>query len=384
MVLHDQFISESCCFADIDNDNNEELIAGPYIWKLDGSGDRRRFRDVEWAFLPEWTPEDRIDPFPTLRPGAGPPQYRNSMHDFPVDLTGDGKLDVIWIGMHTEAIRWCENRSVDDQVNWPVHVITPRGVHESVVMADVTGSGLPALITVSQKPTVVWYESNGDARLPWTQHVVGQHGGDWHGLGFVDVNGDGVGEVITKNCIYTARGDVRSPWLAKSIRCVDDDGSIHEGLGDVFIVQPGNFLDDGLRQMCSGSPHAYGLWWWELLEESSTEFVFGRHEIPIDVSQTHAVRIVGKSSGVQCVVTGKRWQAHGPAGDVDPKENPKLLVYSALPGEWDQPSCEVIDDAVGIGMCFDVRVLSSGQLQVAVSNKNGVHVFTEAMESTDF
>jgi hypothetical protein len=380
-TLTDEFVGESCCFADIDGDGTVELVAGDYWWKLGDEGYCRQFRRVTPAWLPEWTPKDRIDPFPTLRPGSGAPQYRDSMHDFAVDITGNGLPDIVWVGMHTNPIRWCENPGSDPTEEWAIHEISPRGVHESVVVADIRGDGTCGVVTVSKKPTVVWYEPSSDPRAPWQMHFVGEQGGDWHGLGVVDVNADGAVEIITPDFVYFAADDARTAWRSKAVKQVLEDGTVVDGLGDVFIVHEARFLTGSEPQLCSASPHGYGLWWWELINETSDEITYRRHSLPVEVSQTHAIQVMpARDDGVAKLFTGKRWHAHGDTGDVDPGGTPLLLQYSASAGNWENADLEVIDEDVGVGVKFDSRVLPHGEVQIAVANKRGVHMFTSTRE----
>jgi hypothetical protein len=377
-TLTNSFVSESCCFLDIDGDGEVELIAGDSWWKLDGSKIRKKFRDVVPDWLPEWPYKDRKDPHAHLRKGGGTPNYRNSTYDWAVDLTGTGIPDVIWVGMHKDPIVWCEN-SYDSEGNWPIHTITDGGIYESVIYTDILKDGRPSLVTVPRKPWVAWYEPPDDPRKRWIEHIIGFEGGDWHGLGAGDLDGDGKVEVITKDGYYYYEDDPRKPWSFKRIKQITEDGKCINGLGDVFIIEVMDLTSNGIPDLISASPHNYGLWWWELIEDTNKERVYRRHTLNNSVSQLHSIKIFKRNyrDNSLSIVCGKRWHAHGPYNDVDPNGPALLMAFSPKELSWTDTLCEIIDDDSGVGIKFDTGMDSKGNCYIAVSNKKGVHFFTQ-------
>lgn len=376
-TLTQEFLSESCCFADIDSDGAIELIAGGSWWRLDGSGSHYQFRDIIPTWLPDWPHVNRQDPYPHLRKGGGPPQYRNSTYDFPVDLMGSGRPDIIWVGMHKDPIVWCENAGELGQ-NWPVHVLTQGGVYESVICTDLLGNGKQVLVTVPCKPYVAWYEPGQNPRHLWQAHLVGKQGGDWHGLGVGDIDGDGRNEILTKNLYYYQGRNPREPWHWKRLEQLTEDGQWQEGLGDVFRIEVVHFTSHDIPHLISASPHRFGLWWWEFLEETPTARRYRRHTIYMGVTQLHAIRVASlQKETPPAILCGKRWQAHGPTGDVCPEDPSVLLAFQAYQNSWENSVPELIDEDSGVGIHFDVCRDINGDVIVAVSNKKGVHVFTQ-------
>jgi fructose/tagatose bisphosphate aldolase len=137
--------------------------------------------------------------------------------------------------MHLDPVVWYEN--LDGRGNlWKMHTIASGGIYECAVLVDLLGSGRPALITVPTRGTVGRYEPNANPRDRWSEHIIGRDGGDWHGLGVGDLDGDGWPEAICHNLYYRQRADVREPWEPVAIRQVLKDGSCVDGLGDVFII----------------------------------------------------------------------------------------------------------------------------------------------------
>ena len=368
--LTDQFVSESCCFCDVDNDGEIELVAGDSWWKFQNGIKRFPFRDVSDKWLPDWPHEPEKDPHPHLRKGSGhAPEYKADTHDWVYDITGDGRPDILWVGMHRDPIYWCENtgRGTGD---WPKYKITEGGIYESVVFTDRI-NGKPSLVTIPKKPYIAWYEPGDNPKDPWIENILGDEGGDWHGLGVGDIDNDGKVEVICKNFLYKQDGDIRKLWRKKQIKQILEDGSIIDGLGDIFIVDVVSIDKNSYPILISASPHKTGIWWWSVEDDQESFIIFKRHTIPCDTSQLHAIRTIIRENKA-FLFFGKRWRAHGIDGDVDPYGEPKVFLAEFTQGSFSSP--HAIDSSSGVGIKFDA-VENQNSIMVGVSNKKGLHVF---------
>ena len=77
-----------------------------------------------------------------------------------------------------------------------------------------------------------------------------------------------------------------------------------------------DFNGDGLNDVLASSPHGYGSWWHEQTADG-----WKTHEIDTSFSQTHSLVLADiAGDGLPGFVTGKRWWAHGPTGDVGASE----------------------------------------------------------------
>ena len=78
-----------------------------------------------------------------------------------------------------------------------------------------------------------------------------------------------------------------------------------------------DFNGDGLNDVLASSPHGYGIWWYEQMKDGGWK----THEIDKTFSQTHSLVLADiTGDGLPGFVTGKRWWAHGPNGDVGASE----------------------------------------------------------------
>jgi hypothetical protein len=140
-----------------------------------------------------------------------------------------------------------------------------------------------------------------------------------------------------------------------------------------------DFDGDGDGDVLSSAAHQVGMWWHEQLEGGQWK----THEIDKSFSQTHALCLADiNGDGLADFVTGKRWWAHGPTGDIDP-DKPAVLFWFELKREGGRPvwTPHQIDHDSGVGTQFEVAdVNGDGLLDVATSNKKGTYYFQQVRE----
>jgi hypothetical protein len=120
-----------------------------------------------------------------------------------------------------------------------------------------------------------------------------------------------------------------------------------------------------------------------LVEATETTRTYQRYDLETTVSQLHALAVLPAlpSEDVDAwVITGKRWQAHGPSHDVDPAGTPVLFRVGIWSDPQAKPRVELIDAESGVGLQFAARRLVDGRMQLATANKLGVHLFTEKVK----
>ena len=106
----------------------------------------------------------------------------------------------------------------------------------------------------------------------------------------------------------------------------------------------------------------------------------GENRYGVHFSQLHAIDLVDMDGdGLKDIVTGKRFWAHGPAGDPEPNASP-VLYWFGLRRNADKTVDWVphlIDDLSGTGTQVMARDHNGDGLpDVLVGNKHGVYVFT--------
>ncbi|WP_225731023.1 MULTISPECIES: hypothetical protein [unclassified Nocardia] len=380
-TLTTDFLAESCCVADMNGDGIDELVAGDRWWPIDRSPcTPTRFRTIARTWLPRWGGGDRPDPHPHLRESSGgPPQYRAATYDWPLRSSDRGRADALLsIGMHQDPIRRYDPRP--DPAQWEPHDVVHGGIYESAVYADLDTEGTAGLVTVPDRPRVAWYEPAPDPRAPWLEHPVGDRGGNWHGLGVGVLDTDNQPHILTPTGTYRCDGDIRRPWRWSALLSIDEFGRAGEGLGDVCLIHPHRLYPDHPATLFAASPHGYGLWRWDLVEVTPARRVYQRAALESATSQLHALAVLGATGGEPVdawVITGKRWQAHGPDHDPDPRGTPVLFRVGVHSDPAVPPRVELIDDHSGVGLHFAARRLGDGRMQIATANKLGVHLLTE-------
>src|SRR5439155_26816863 len=124
-----------------------------------------------------------------------------------------------------------------------------------------------------------------------------------------------------------------------------------------------DFDGDGDNDVLSSSAHGIGVWWHEQLPGEKWE----THLIWSGFSQSHALCLADiNGDGLPDFVTGKRWWAHGPKGDINPGD-PAVMYWFELrrvngTAEW---IGREFDHDSGVGTQFEVAdVNGDGLLDV--------------------
>ena len=204
------------------------------------------------------------------------------------------------------------------------------------------------------------------------RHIPGTNRFD-HGLGIGDVNGDGRADVITTGGWWEqpARADGKTPWKFHAGRTSDSCADIY-----AFDID-----GDGKPDLLSSSAHGIGIWWHKQTARGGNNAFQTRPLFAKLVSQTHALVMADiDGDGQKDFVTGKRWWAHGPSGDVDPSAPAKLFWFEAKKAKDGLIGFtpHEIDGDSGIGTQFAVAdVNGDGLPDVATSNKKGTFLFLQ-------
>jgi VCBS repeat protein len=275
---------------------------------------------------------------------------------------------------------WLENPKKPD-TQWPQHVLTPVTNNESPQFVDVDGDGKLDLLaafapdpksfdgperrmgfmTRTSDPLALWKIHSVSAReAPGTKRYS-------HGVGLGDINRDGRKDIV-----------VTQGWWEAPAKLTDAEWQFHAApLGeDCAQMHVFDFDGDGDNDVLSTAAHRVGMWWHEQLPEGKWQ----THLIDDSFTQTHALCLADiNGDGLPDFVTGKRWWAHGPKGDVNPGD-PAVMYWFELKREGNKPTWipHQFDHDSGVGTQFEVAdVNADGLLDVVTSNKKGVYYFEQ-------
>lgn len=155
-------------------------------------------------------------------PAAENPQWQWNTHGLGYgDVNGDGRIDIL------TAQNWWEqptNGSGATNVPWKKHdaIFNNGGAHMAAY--DVNGDGRNDVVTAWEGHGfgLLWHEQTVDTSATWTRHVImGVTSGEReqgvsfsqpHALAFVDMNGDGLRDIVTGKRIWAhgPTGDVEA------------------------------------------------------------------------------------------------------------------------------------------------------------------------------
>ncbi|MGH9835688.1 MAG: FG-GAP repeat domain-containing protein [Blastocatellia bacterium] len=358
IVLDREFRSEGVAVADVNRDGKPDVIAGNL-----------------WYEAPAWTPRE-IQPVKQFDAAKA---YSNSFVNFAADINRDGWPDQIRVDMPgTHRVVWHENPK-GKSGHWPEHTIFRNACNESPAFATLAGAGKKTVLIFSfDDSQMAWYEPGKDANAEFIAHSISEKiakdkakdGGVFrysHGLGVGDINGDGRNDVIIRTGYWEAPVDPRQTnWRFVPADLGEDCAQIH-----VYDVN-----GDGLNDVISSSAHKIGVWW----REQRRDGQFIAHTIDTSFSQSHSIELADiNGDGLKDMVTGKRFWAHGPTGDVNPGD-PAVVVWFELQRKGREVRWikHEIDNDSGVGTQFAVADINRDRLpDVVTSNKKGVHVFIQ-------
>jgi hypothetical protein len=312
----DPGFSESVAVADFNKDGRLDILSAEH-----------------WYEAPHWTKHKIRD-----IPFNG--SYIDNFSDLPVDVDGDGYIDIVQIAYFARRIVWLKNPGKGPGP-WVETEIEAVGPTEFAFLVDLNNDGkaleiLPEFTAAAAAP-LAWYElQNGK----WVKHGVSSrsHG---HGIGAGDVNGDGRNDIVTPAGWLEAPADVRAPgewtfhetdWAtlppqptasstAPPPAAAQTPGQPPPRPAEYAFMYVLDINKDGRNDILTTMAHSYGVLWFEQREDGK----WTRRIIDNTWANAHSTALADvNGDGQPDLVAAKRY--FGRSG-LDPSEREPMGIY---------------------------------------------------------
>ena len=366
IVLSDKFHAEGSCIGDFNKDGIPDVAIGHF-----------------WYEGPDFT---KSHLFFEGQDYDGAKGYSECFGMFVGDFNGDGWDDILVCPHPGKEGFWYENPKNADGM-WKKYPVTIQLGNESQEFVDVLGIGRKSLL-FNRNDWIGFATPNPEKPYePWDFTAINANEDKryqkyTHGVGYGDITGNGKLDIIEREGWWEQPDDPKTPWQFHKFPFAD--AAAHLIVYDV----DGDGLNDVVTALHC---HLYGFAWYKQVRKDG-EITFEKkvliprepgEDFSPKVSQLHAfVAVDMNGDGIPDVVTGKRYWAHGPNGDVEPNA-PAILMWWETKRDGDKTTFipHIIDEDSGVGTQFAVGDLNGdGIPDIVVGNKKGAFIFLSVKE----
>jgi len=335
---------EAASIFDVDKDGNLDVVSGEY-----------------WRPGPDFKEKVFITELMKVE------DYYDNFSDYPMDVNGDGYMDLVGGGWFGKTMFWMENPK-GQKTPWTVHKVAEVGNVERNVFYDIDGDGFVEVFSTNAPVNFfrLIRDKDGKGTGEFKRYTI-MEGGGGHGFGCGDLNGDKRADMVFADGWMEAPAD---PYDTKAWKWHPD---FKFGMASVPILVH-DVNEDGKNDIIVGQGHDYGLAWHE--QGAAGEWI--KHDIETDRSQFHVIDFADiDNDGAVELVTGKRWRAHleNDPGAADPIG---LYYYEINKGNFERVTLDYgpADKACGSGIYFWVDDIDkNGWKDILAPGKQGMCLF---------